>query len=562
MINKNKEFNNNVFNELYNLKDQIEYIESSIKVNYQFILGSRYFSEEIYNKYIMEIEKRNTNKCIINIAVLSEKFINKNLNKIDWDYILESQKLSEDFLEEFIDNSTNNQKILISAYQKLSEKFIKKHLENLSLSNILKNQKMSEDFLGEFIENSTNSQKFLISTNQKLSEEFFLKHESRFDWEYIMNNQKISIKVLKDKVSMITPSYIKNNKISEKEIINIIENNHFNIELKDIFLKLKMSEEFIEKYSNKSNWKIISQNQVLSEEFIERHIKDIDMREIVSNQVLSEEFIERHIKDIDMISVGIHQVLSEKFIIKYENKFVWDDIEKHQVLSEEFIERHINGTYIKICKYQTLSEEFILRNSNKISLTYLYENKNFILTTKISKEYHKEINFNQCSKYLNMTDEVISNYINNINWHELINNKKIDINILRKFKSKIKIEQLYCKMNNKKYKNIEKLYLLERIFEENLNKLIPIFDISELDELKLKCDKLNINFYSNKNKNYQELLINIKKKEKVNKIKKIKKSLIKKSNARKKKRERKKKLRIKRNELINNKNIDINEIYF
>ena len=78
---------------------------------------------------------------------LSEDFIRKFQDKVNWDYISTYQKLSEDFIREFVFqvNWYN-----ISEYQKLSEDFIREFQYFVNLDNISNNQKLSDDFIKEF----------------------------------------------------------------------------------------------------------------------------------------------------------------------------------------------------------------------------------------------------------------------------------------------------------------------------------------------------------------------------------------------------------------------------
>lgn len=71
----------------------------------------------------------------------------KSLDKVDWDYISEYQKLSEEFIREFKDKLNWDK---ISAYQILSEDFIMEFQDKVNWENILFFQKLSKDFKREF----------------------------------------------------------------------------------------------------------------------------------------------------------------------------------------------------------------------------------------------------------------------------------------------------------------------------------------------------------------------------------------------------------------------------
>ena len=140
---------------------------------------------------------------------------------LDWSYISESQKLSEEFIERFADKV---EWYYISSYQKLSEEFIEKFADKVDWYYISFYQKLSEDFIEKFADKVD---WYNISSYQKLSEEFIEKFADKVDWNIISYNQKLS-------------------------------------------------EEFIERFADKVRWNSISQYQKLSEEFIDEHSEKVD----------------------------------------------------------------------------------------------------------------------------------------------------------------------------------------------------------------------------------------------------------------------------------------------
>jgi hypothetical protein len=96
--------------------------------------------------------------------------------------------------------------------------------------------------------------------------------------------------------------YLKSEKYSE----NDLENNIHLFDERDwehICANQKLSEKFIEKYSDKVCWESICCNQNLSECFIEKHMPELDSITwdyISYYQILSEEFIRKHIHKINV----------------------------------------------------------------------------------------------------------------------------------------------------------------------------------------------------------------------------------------------------------------------
>lgn len=75
---------------------------------------------------------------------LSEKFIEKHIDKVNWFNIMAYQKLSEKFIEKHNDKVDLD---YISKYQKLSEKFIEKNIDKVNWDYISKYQWLSEEFI-------------------------------------------------------------------------------------------------------------------------------------------------------------------------------------------------------------------------------------------------------------------------------------------------------------------------------------------------------------------------------------------------------------------------------
>ena len=125
-------------------------------------------------------------------------------NVLNWYYISEYQKLSEEFIEKFQDKVDW---YCISVYQKLSEEFITKFQYKVHWSYISQFQKLSEEFIEKFQDKLNWT---YISKYQKLSEEFIIKFNltipenswlyKSVEWkkEYLKANTKYEI--LDDKI--------------------------------------------------------------------------------------------------------------------------------------------------------------------------------------------------------------------------------------------------------------------------------------------------------------------------------------------------------------------------
>ena len=123
--------------------------------------------------------------------ILSEPFIEKYQDKINWFSVSKYQVLSEPFIEKYKDKVNWYS---ISLFQKLSETFIEKYQDKLSWHRISKYQKLSEPFIEKFKDKVEWN---YVSTYQKLSESFI---EKNFIYSYknlYLLYQKLSDKFLR-----------------------------------------------------------------------------------------------------------------------------------------------------------------------------------------------------------------------------------------------------------------------------------------------------------------------------------------------------------------------------
>lgn len=98
-------------------------------------------------------------------------------------------------------NFTEEEWITISSYQYLSEAFIKKHKDKVNWGYISANQTLSEAFIEKYKDRVSWN---YISIFQKLSEDFMEKYEDRVSWYYISIFQKLSEEFIykyKEKIS-------------------------------------------------------------------------------------------------------------------------------------------------------------------------------------------------------------------------------------------------------------------------------------------------------------------------------------------------------------------------
>ena len=170
-----------------------------------------------------------------------------------------------------------------------------------------------------------------------------------------------------------------------------------------------LSEEFIDRFNDKVDWRLISRNQALSEPFIEKYNDKVDWRLISRNQALSEPFIEKYKDKVVWSSISRNQALSEPFIEKYKDKVDWYYISTYQKLSESFIEKYkdkVDWTYISI--YQKLSEEFIEKYQNKVYWIHISMFQK--LSEEFIEKFQDKVSGYRISEYQKLSDEFIKRH--------------------------------------------------------------------------------------------------------------------------------------------------------
>lgn len=152
---------------------------------------------------------------LVKYCILSEEFIEENfdeLKKYVKTYnIFAHQCLSEEFIERHIEDVDWPN---ISAYQKLSEDFMLRHSMNLNWPAIFVSQKLSENFIEYLIENCPSCKYFLfeyISIYQKLSISFMEKYFDKLKIHSISKYQYLSEDFIEKHRNKLNHLYIEDN---------------------------------------------------------------------------------------------------------------------------------------------------------------------------------------------------------------------------------------------------------------------------------------------------------------------------------------------------------------
>ena len=301
---------------------------------------------------------------------LSEEFIEKYQDKVNWNNVSQFQSLSEKFMEKHFDKLNSK---LISEYQVLSESFIEQHKNDLDWNNISVNQILSEPFMekNHYLVNF-----YYISKFQALSESFIERYSFKLDWFYIAKYQKLSEQ--------------------------FIERNLRFLDFFDVLTYQKLSESFIEKHldliSNSGfNKAHCLKYQKLSEQFIEKHLNNINCSQVEYYQKLSDEFIKAHNLNIDKDNLWQYKdaKLKKQELIKtgkyecHEDYFIaYKAIRKDRYSLFNFQYQYLPGeTYESTCDCTANENSFGLNvGTYKFAKLYFNYRKGIIVKCKISYE--------------------------------------------------------------------------------------------------------------------------------------------------------------------------------
>ena len=146
----------------------------------------------------MEVQQIDTELFISWISgfqILSEDFIRRFSDNLDWRKICAHQVLSEQFIREQKDRVHWAE---VSANQRLSEDSIREFKDEVEWNGICVNQHLSEPFLREFASQIPRTSWRPVSKYQKLSEEFIRDFKDNVYWEDIFKYQHLSEEFLQE----------------------------------------------------------------------------------------------------------------------------------------------------------------------------------------------------------------------------------------------------------------------------------------------------------------------------------------------------------------------------
>ena len=389
--------------------------EDADKIDWNELLLTRDLSEEFMEKLNWEWISANQE--------LSEEVIEKFADKVDWSWISCNQTLSEDFIGRFADKVDWGE---ISTYQELSEEFIEKFADNVDWRCISFEQKLSEAFIERHADKVDWS---VISTWQKLSEEFIERHADKVDWGLISDSQKLSEEFIEKHAERLDWDFIS---ASQELSEDFIERHADELNWYCISRYQTLSEDFIEKHADRVNWEMVFNYQAVSDEFIKKHADEVDWNKLLLNDPLSEEFKEK----LDWDWISENQRLSEEVIAKFADRVDWDKISIHQKLSEDFIERHadkVNWEWISA--NQTLSEDFIKRHTDEVDWHWIsFKQK---LSEEFIERHADEVDWGWISRCQMLSENFIERHADKVDWESISWCQELSEDFIEKYADKV-----------------------------------------------------------------------------------------------------------------------------
>lgn len=383
-----------------------------------------------YNKFIGRLEKLTTSKirsktefwnAVSKYQYLSIDFMRDYKDSLNWYYISETQLISDEFLSEFSDkvdwfrvsrrplteNTITKFKDFlnwdyISLYQQYSEEFAEEHQDKLNFRRCLIKNNFSEEFILRWAHKIGWKN---ISEYGRLSDDFIIEHRDKFDWIVILCERNLSARVMRECFGCYridSRLYKWKIDLDDNYVIEFMDH----LDLNKVIEHNKLSEHVLESIIGKLGrdnikWYNIFTKQKLSYDFISKYIEHVDMKILFKYQTMPKELILDNLNKETYYTIIEYQDLSYVTILKivnfmfenYEYNNMIDYIIGYQQLPEHVLEDYITHDCTNIfyvIDSQKLSEDFLHKHWS------VFEQYSNIISRKlnISEDFILEHNMN------------------------------------------------------------------------------------------------------------------------------------------------------------------------
>lgn len=207
---------------------------------------------------------------------------------------------------------------------------------------------------------------------------------SRDEWKRILNGEEL-----------FTPiPYNRNNYHYNRAYSNFVDGLMKNVDdgrdiskvvglkdiMKDIVYYFRVKEDFLEKYHEFLDWKLVAQFQIISCDFIEKYKDKWDWYYICSNQNLKEWIIRRHINDFNdscwtELSTRKGNHFSDNFIREFSDFLQMDFIGECHPINKNML-REFGGTIHYGNWYHNMRKHEVMTQEETLEFTAGYYDKN------------------------------------------------------------------------------------------------------------------------------------------------------------------------------------------
>lgn len=152
-------------------------------------------NQKLSEKFILEFFHKMDFKIIFKTQTLSYPFINKYYRFGDLSDILLNQKVDENFVDEIYKHNNTKNYInwdAVCMYLKLTQPFIEKHIQKLNFNYVLRYQKLPIEFIEKNTKRITTKLKGwdILAKYQKLSYEFIMENSVNLNYVLLVLYQK------------------------------------------------------------------------------------------------------------------------------------------------------------------------------------------------------------------------------------------------------------------------------------------------------------------------------------------------------------------------------------
>jgi len=220
--------------------------------------------------------------------------------------------------------------------------------------------------------------------------ELMRKYPEKFDWFSLQYDSDFTPEMALEfryKINVRNYLYSHSEVVTEK----FIRENPTMFEWSDINAYFRYpSEEFLNNFGDKIDWKLVYINDKMSLDFIEKNKDKFDWKNFPASngknqrKLLNEEFARKYADRIDwrdfsrIFIADQYKEISEEFLIEMKDRIHWDYVIYSRDLSEDLMNQ------IKDCKtfswryvsrHQKFSEEFFIDNLNNLDIQEVFQNE-------------------------------------------------------------------------------------------------------------------------------------------------------------------------------------------